>query len=281
MRVTGIDITSSPRPGKPIMSTSGILRGGHLRVDRLERLTSLESFAEHLRRRAREGPAVLGLDCPLSLPARFLDGLPELRGKSWREMMRELASRSSQDVEKLMEREKLLRGPTGRQLTRAADQLAGAASPLRVRNEPFTGKMFARIVPLLWRLVDEKRISVPLLAENPAAPVRVVEVYPGLVARSLLAPGARYKNSREPVIAENRAVMLKRLRGGFLRSQYGVRLEVPEQMAQAGIQDAAGDVLDALMATLQSAWFAKATPRIEGHEVRREGWIMDPLMGLS
>lgn len=140
------------------------------------------------------------------------------------------------------------------------------------------GKMFFQGAPRLLAA------GVSILPCHPTTDDRiVVEGYPALIVRKMIGKRG-YKsderNKQTPDKTTARHDIARGLRSPELSNQYGITaIQLPDMLAEACIQDATGDNLDALLCALQAAW--AYTQRHNGYGIPSrsqevEGWIVDP-----
>ncbi|MGC1955566.1 MAG: DUF429 domain-containing protein [Gammaproteobacteria bacterium] len=271
MRIFGVDFTSSPGSKKPITCVVSTLENQVLSVDCLAEVESFEVFENFLE---SSGPWIAGLDFPFGQPRRLIAALgwPE----SWEAYVRQLEALTMHDFEALLQHYRQDRSPRDRQHLRAVDARADARSPMMLYGVP-VGRMFLRGAPRL------ARSSASVLPCRPSPEDRVVvEAYPALVARRWIGRRS-YKSdtpSRQTQAREQaRRDILNALMSARLAGIYGFQVALCGAMAQALVEDGAGDQLDALMCAVQAAW--AYTQRGCGYGIpvwadALEGWIVDP-----
>ena len=271
MRIYGIDFSSTPGPRKPITLAACDLDGDRLVLADLRRLTTLDRFERAL---GEPGPWVAAMDFPFGLPKSVVQGLGWPAG--WSDYVEHAASLGKQGYEEALTRLRQAQ-PAGRKHPlRATDRLAGGLSPVMLHGVPLA-KMFFEGAPRLLR--------TPLSIQpcRPTADSRVVlEAYPGCAARKLLLQRRSYKGEGRRQTAaqrEGRAELLAALGGERVRQVYGVTVEINRFRGEQLLDDAGGDLLDALLAAVQAAWSARPRERNWGlpfHCDAAEGWIADP-----
>ena len=111
----------------------------------------------------------------------------------------------------------------------------------------------------------------------------VVEAYPALVAQAVVMRAA-YKatdaGEAETIARSLREQIVRGLTRGVIPRRYGVNIALAHDVAQACIDDGAGDSLDAVLAAVQAAW--SWGQRYDGYGVPEdcdlvEGSIVDPV----
>ena len=261
----GVDFTSAPCRRKPITVAAGRDDGKSIRLDALEVLPDWPAFEAFL---GRPGPWLGGFDFPFGLPR---EAVVDLRWPmTWTSLVEHCAALGRQSFREQLDAYRATR-PTGKRYAhRAADAPARSHSPLKLVNPP-VGLMFLEGVPRLLRA----GVSLPGLHD--ADPSRLaLEAYPGLLARTI---------TRAPYKTDERAKQTSARRGAretivaALESgahPLGLALSLESGQRAALIEDAAGDLLDAALALIQSAWSLRAGPPDFGlpREIDPlEGWI--------
>ena len=144
-------------------------------------------------------------------------------------------------------------------------------------------KFVDALVWAFWPVYMHQR-GVDLPGISRGDPSRVaLEAYPGLVMRAIAqARGEQrapsYKNDapgkQTPAQRDARAGLLRALVSGAHRLR--VRAALPRALAEAAVEDATGDTLDAIACAVQAAWGAARAA--QGYGIPRgvdpvEGWI--------
>ncbi len=272
MRVYGVDFTSSPTRAKPITAAECSFEGGRLRVSRLLRVCDLAAFERAL---ATPGPWVAGFDFPFGQPRRLGRALDW--PAAWEEYVAAVARRGRTDLEQVLALYKEARPAGDKEHRRATDRAARALSPMKLYGVPLAKMFFAGAPRLLAS-------GVSVVPCRPTADDRVaLEAYPALVARRLLGPRRRYKADarREQTDAKRKArrELVAALRSPRLAETYGLSLDLDRFRAHDLVDDARGDLLDAVLAAVQAAWAWERRERGWGVPAACdpwEGWIVDP-----
>lgn len=261
----GVDFTSAPRASKPITVAAGGLTENAVRLDALETLSDWPAFEAFLE---RPGPWLGGFDFPFGLPREaVIDlGWP----LSWPPLVEHCASLGRQAFRDQLDAYRTTR-PAGRRYAhRAADAPARSHSPLKLVNPP-VGLMFLEGMPRLLR----SGVSVPGL--HAADPSRIaVEAYPGLLARAITR--APYKTDERAKQTDARRAARELMVTALEHGEHplGIPLSLNARQRPALVEDASGDLLDAALALVQSAWCLRAGPPDfglpEGIDPL-EGWI--------
>lgn len=272
--VRGIDFTSTPTRTKPITCARCTFDGERLRVERVDRSTSLESFETLL---SEPGAWIAGIDFPFGQPRKLLETLCAQQGwpLSWPGYVDAISKLSRDGFGEILAKYKEHRKPGDREHLRAVDKLTRSQSPSKWFGVP-VGKMFFEGAQRLLR----SPVSV-LPMRQTDAPRLVVEAYPALVAR-ILVESEKYKPEAEAAQAAARSTrqkMVTGLAGGPLKKRYGFIVEMPAEVRSACIDDESGDYIDAVLAAVQAAW--ALTQKDDGYGIPQnadplEGWIVDP-----
>jgi hypothetical protein len=273
VQVLGVDFTSAPRRAKPIVVASGLLAGASLHVDSLERLESFAAFERFL---ARPGPWVGGFDFAFGLPRVLVVamGWP----LEWAPLLRHLRSLPRDEIAARLDAFRAARRPGDRYAHRRGDAVSGAHPSMKLVNPP-VGWMFLAGAP---RLLDAG-VHVPGLHPGDCSRV-ALEAYPGLLVRRLAQRAGRastpsYKNDarskQTPARREARAWLVELLHkdAGAL----GLAISLTDPIALEAIDEASGDVLDAIAAAAQAAWGALRADSNYGLPAGLdpiEGWIV-------
>lgn len=243
----GVDFTSAPRTRKPITVAAGRGNGKSVRLDALEVLADLPAFEAFL---ARPGPWLGGFDFPFGLPREAVVdlGWP----MTWSALVEHCASLGRQAFREQLDAYRATRPAGKRYAHRATDAPAGSHSPLKLVNPP-VGLMFLEGVPRLVRA----GVSAPGLHD--ADPSRIaLEAYPGLLARAITrAPYKTDERAKQTSARrEVRETIVAALESGA--HPLGLALSLDSSQRAALIEDASGDLLDATLALVQSAWCQRA-----------------------
>jgi hypothetical protein len=159
---------------------------------------------------------------------------------------------------------------------RVTDVRAGARSPMMLYRVP-VGKMFFEGAP---------RLLVANACVIPCRPVEadriVVEGYPALVARRFIGRQSYKSDERGNQTSDRektRREIVKGLRAGEIEKWYGLSVVLSDEMSEEMVEDPRGDVLDAVLCSIQGGW--AWLRRLNSYtfsdvRVRSEGWIADP-----
>lgn len=243
--VHGVDFSSAPRRAKPIMVASGLLRLSDARLDvqTLQALPELTGFESWL---ARTGAGVTGLDLPFGLPREFV--VAQDWPLQWTDCIRTFAGFSR---EQLRERFKSFcdSRPAGAKFAhRQTDRFAGSSPSMKWVNPPVAWMMHAGVPPVV-----AAGLTIPgMLAQDPGR--LALEAYPGLLARSVTR--ASYKSDSRAKQTDDRRAERQRIVCAVLqgKTRPGLNTRFATGMADALVDDASGDRLDAVLCLVQAAW---------------------------
>lgn len=251
MRIFGVDFTSRPSARKPIVVASARLRGQRLAVQAIELLADFASFESFLN---TPGPSVGAFDFPFGLPRRFVEAASPAR--DWASLVGWARGLGREGFCAVAHPAFAAASGRPRDKHRTVDALARSHSPLktmdplrRIAINPPVGLMFFEGAPRL----AAAGVHVPGLREN-GDPRVAVEAYPGLAAARLGI--RRYKNDTAESAATRRAarrLIMQRLEAG---EPLGIKVSLPPPLARRCVDDAGGDVLDAVLCAAQAAWCA-------------------------
>ncbi len=270
MKIYGLDFTSAPSRKKPITCAVCELHDKLLHVQDCLKLTSFEDFEAFLH---ADGPWLAALDFPFGQPRKLISNLdwPE----TWQGYMQVIASMGKKGFEETLQCYRDSRPVGDKQHLRATDVYAGARSPMMLHRVP-VGKMFFEGATRLLRS------EVSILPCRPTGDSRiVVESYPALVARRFVGKRS-YKSDERGKQTQDREMARREIVRGLRSSEivgwYGFGVELSEEMGERLVRDAMGDVLDAVLCSVQGGWAWLQRNRGYGiPEVceRVEGWIVD------
>jgi len=277
--LVGCDFSSSPSRKKPIVMALGRKLGRRVQLTGLERLESLDAFADGL----AQPRAWLGaFDLPFGLPRELVEtlGWP----LQWADCMQHYASLSRAEIRSQFVGFCAPRPPGGKFAHRATDRLAGSSPSMKWVNPPVAYMLHAGVPRLI-----SAGVFLPGLSQgDPAAPCAdglprrlALEAYPGLLARELLGQRS-YKSDARARQTPERLIARKDLVHGLEqgRSRLGLQLKVSHAQRDSLIDDASGDALDAVLCLMQAAWgqgqqeqgasLYGLRPELD----RLEGWIL-------
>lgn len=244
----GIDFSSAPTRRKPITAAFGRRQGQVLQLDRLEALPSLAEFEALL---ARPGPWLAGCDFPFGLPRELVETLDWPR-TDWASLIRHYASQDRATIRAQFAAFCAARPAGAKFAHRASDAPAGASPSMKWVNPPVAYMLHTGAPRLL-----EAGVTLPGLQAGDPARV-ALEAYPGLLARELLGRRS-YKSDELAKQDEARLIARKDLVDALEqgRSRLGLRLKLSHAQREALVDDARGDLLDAVLCLLQAGWAAE------------------------
>lgn len=271
MRVLGVDFTSSPSRKKPITVAVCKLDDTCLQVRRIESITTFVGF-EHLL--WKRGPWIAGLDFPFGLPRRFLEdnGWP----LEWAEYVTRTAQGGKEAFIDELTRYRKSHPEGQREHRRKTDERANSISPQKLFGVPLA-RMFYQGAP---RLLHANVHAPPIHSTDDTR--ITVEAYPGVLVRGQFGK-ISYKNDQKDkqTVVQRKARMqiVSELDRDWICLRYGVKVLTDDSVRQSMIDDAGGDILDAVLAAIQAAWAFTNRDRnygIPDWADASEGWIVDP-----
>ena len=273
MRVIGIDFTSAPSRSKHITQLVCEFNDGMLSTVVYERWQDFRHFEDFLR---KPGPWIAGLDFPFGQSRRFIENAPW--PLDWAAYTQHVAAMSKEEFYDELNGYKIGRAKGDKEHRRVTDRRASSISPQKLYGVP-TAKMFYQGV----RRIRSANVTIPHLKQGDPQRI-VVEAYPGVLARQLIGRRS-YKNDDESkqtrALETARRDIIDRLKHDAVAESHNLTLKVYESLVDEIIEDASGDLLDALLCAIQAAW--SWTLRDEGFGAPSdvdtlEGWIADPLV---
>ena len=240
----GVDFSSSPSHRKPIAMALGERVGTRVRLQSLQTFDTLDALGRWL---AAPGAWVGGFDLPFGLPRELVQqlGWP----LAWVDCMQHYRQLSRAQIRDAFAGFCAARPAGGKFAHRATDLPAGSSPSMKWVNPPVAYMLHAG-VPLLL----DAGVHLPGL--HAGDPARVaLEAYPGLLAREV--HGRRsYKSDDRALQTPERLIARKDLLTALElgTTRLGLQLQLREAQRQALVQDAKGDLLDAVLCLLQAAW---------------------------
>jgi hypothetical protein len=275
VEIYGFDFTSAPGHGKAITCAGCALQDGTLSVVDVDCFRSFEMFEAFI---AQPGPWVAGIDFPFGQPRKLVQDLNW--PLSWEGYVRELDATMKPETRKTDFAELLAGYRQGRprgdkQHLRRVDVLADSRSPMMMYGVP-VGRMF---IEGAYRLLQSGASIPPChVVDDPRI---ILEAYPALAARRWTG-GRPYKTDEKRKQTQQRKEAREAIVAGLRREAnryYGLEVEFSEAHAEAFVEDATADGLDALLCAVQAAWaYTKAEENygIPPDCDPLEGWIVDP-----
>jgi hypothetical protein len=265
-QILGVDFTSAPRPRKPITVAHGRLQGTRLALQRVDALFDFAAFEALLR---EPGPWVGAFDFPFGLPRELVDSLGW--PSQWQPLMRYYAAQERQQLSRLFATFRSGRPVGGKWAHRATDLPAGASPSMRDVNPPVAFMMHAGVP----RLIDAG-VHLPRLHDGDRQRV-ALEGYPGLLARELVQRRS-YKSDERSRQTPERLIARKDIVDALEQgrpARLGLRLALSHAQRDALVDDASGDLLDAVLCLMQAAWASRQPGwGLPKHVDPIEGWIV-------
>lgn len=263
----GCDFSSSPSRRKPIVMAAGTVSNGRVLLVGVERLDSLDSFDDWLR---RERSWLGAFDFPFGLPRELVEhlGWPQV----WPELIRHFAGLGRSEIRNIFAAFCAAR-PVGQKFARrATDGPSGSSPSMKWVNPPVAYMLHAGVPRLV-----AAGVTLPGLLDGDCGRI-ALEGYPGLLAREILGMRSyksddRVKQTPERLIA--RKDLITTLENG--QTRLGLRLKVSHAQRDALVDDPSGDSLDAVLCLLQAAWAARHGPPRYGLPLEMdtlEGWTL-------
>ena len=242
--LAGVDFTSAPRRGKPIVWAWGRWqRPGLLRLERFEENVSAAEFEQSLR---RAGPWLAAFDLPFGLPRELVTtlGWPT----DWAACMTHYAGLSRAQVVQTFAAFCDARPVGAKFAHRACDGPAGSSPSMKWVNPPVAFMLHAGVPALRAAGVDMPGLQA-------GDPARVaLEGYPGMVARSLIERRS-YKSDTKTQHTTERLIARKDLVDALEQGRWrGLRLKLTHAQRDELVADPQGDKLDAALCLLLAGW---------------------------
>ena len=271
MKIYGIDFTSAPSKSKPITCAEAWLEIDVLHIEKFYRFPDFPDFMEFLQR----SPVwIAGVDFPLGQPRKLIENLQW--GETWAEYVDRIGKMTKQEFVEVLNQYRQDREIGDREHLRQTDRLTGAISPMKVYGVP-VGKMFFEGAPRMLKA------GFSILPCHPTDDPRIViEVYPALVARTLIGKQSYKSDNKQKqtlVMQSLRQEMISLLRSQISKTKYSLDVAINNQLALDCTDDPSGDTLDAVLATIQSATaYRQSNHGIPDFGIpegcdRLEGWI--------
>jgi hypothetical protein len=267
--VIGVDFTSAPSLRKPLTVAVGrwqaTSRRPLYRLDEVRLLSSLDDFARFLR---EPGRWVGGFDLPFGQPR----GLIEHEGwpTAWPEFVRFYCDQPRASLRDVFRRWCAARPAGDKFAWRKTDRPAGSSPAMRWANPPVAWMMHAGISRML-----AAGLVFPAHRYNPRGSGKVaLEAYPGFTARMVCRQS--YKSDTAAKQTAGRRANRKTILGALVNGSAGldIALVISPPWRRRLVADGSGDLLDAVICSLQAA-HAAALPRygLPRHCDPLEGWI--------
>lgn len=252
------------------------MQNGRVQLSKLERLSSLDAFADWLR---QPGDWIGAFDFPFGLPRELVQHLNW--PLDWAGCIRHYASLSRDDIRARFAAFCAARPAGGKFAHRATDLPAGSSPSMKWVNPPVAYMLHAGVPRLLDAGVHLPGLHAgdPQDVNAAGQPRRVaLEGYPGLLAREVLGKRS-YKSDERARQTPERLIARKDLLTALEHGQtrLGLRLKLTHAQRDALVDDARGDTLDAVLCLMQAAWaWRQGAPRygLPTSLDPLEGWIV-------
>ncbi|MCK9684792.1 DUF429 domain-containing protein [Scleromatobacter humisilvae] len=242
--LAGVDFSSAPRRGKPIVWAWGRWqRPGLLKLERFEENASPAAFEASLR---QPGPWLAAFDLPFGLPRELVAtlGWPT----DWAGSMTHYAGLTRAAIVETFSAFCDARPVGGKFAHRACDGPAGSSPSMKWVNPPVAFMLHAGVPALRAAGVD-----IPGLQAGDATRV-ALEAYPGLVARALIGRRS-YKSDTRAQQTTERLIARKDLVDALEQGRWrGLRLKLTHAQRDELVADPQGDRLDAALCLLLAGW---------------------------
>jgi Protein of unknown function (DUF429) len=267
MMLVGCDFSSAPSRRKPIVLACGHVAGARVSLDRLERIDTLDGFADWLQ---RHPVWTGGFDFPFGLPRELVEALGW--PKNWLALMTHYGGLPRAEIRRVFAAFCDARPVGDKFAHRACDGPAGSSPSMKWVNPPVAYMLHAGVPRLV-----AAGVHLPGLHDGDANRV-ALEAYPGLLARESIGRRSykaddKARQTPERLIA--RKDVLTVLEHG--QTRLGLRLKTTHAQRDALTADASGDSLDAVLCLMQAAWGQlKGAPRygLPADIDPLEGWIV-------
>lgn len=246
----GCDFSSAPNAKKQIVLAVGSLTHGRVQLLKLERLTSLASFAIWL----QGNPSWLGaFDLPFGLPRELVQvlGWPE----DWPSCIAHFASLSRDQIRAEFSAFCNARPAGGKFAHRATDRVALSSPSMKWVNPPVAFMLHAGVPILLASGAYFPGLQSPPPEKGHHFARVALEAYPGMLARQILGTRS-YKADDRARQTPDRLIARKDLINALERgaTPLGFRLKLTHAQRDAVADDPSGDALDATLCLMQAAW---------------------------
>ncbi|MDZ7939162.1 MAG: DUF429 domain-containing protein [Rhodoferax sp.] len=272
----GCDFSSSPSRRKQIVLATGTLQGERVVLAGIERLASLDAFGDWLMNQ----PGWTGaFDLPFGLPRELAQSLGW--PMDWAACMDHYAGLSREQIRAQFAAFCDAR-PAGHKFAHRATDLPAQSSPSMKWVNPPVAFMLHAGIPRLRASGAYLPGLHPAPGHSDPLPSKVaLEAYPALLAREFVASRS-YKNDTVSKQTPERLIARMDIVHGLEigATRLGLRLKLSHAQRDALVQDASGDVLDAVLCLVQAAW---AQQRFGQGDLRYglpaevdplEGWIV-------
>ena len=272
--VIGVDFSSAPTRRKPITVAVGLMAGIRRPVYRLETIRELANLAAFETLLGEPGEWLGGFDLPFGQPRPLIEheGWPT----DWVPFVQFFCSQPRESLRDTFRRWCNARPVGSKFAWRKTDKPAGSSPAMRWTNPPVAWMMHAGIGRMLAAGLSFPAHRHPRRRGGRLA----LEAYPGLTARQIVR--GSYKSDtparQTPDRRDRRQQILEALITGT--AGLAVRLEVSPAWRRRLLADGRGDLLDAVICSLQ-AGHAALQPRfgLPRDLDPLEGWIATTPVG--
>ena len=263
--LAGVDFTSAPRRGKPVVWAWGRWnRPGLLRLERFEENVTPDEFSHALQ---RPGPWLAAFDLPFGLPRELVATLawPD----DWAACMTHYAGLTRAHIAETFAAFCDARPEGGKFAHRACDGPAGSSPSMKWVNPPVAFMLHAGVPAL-----RAAGVHLPGLADGDVSRV-ALEGYPGMVARALIGRRS-YKSDTKAQQTPDRFIARKDLVDALEQGRWrGLRLKLTHAQRDELVADPQGDKLDAALCLLLAGWAdTQAGYGMPNDVDALEGWIV-------
>jgi len=266
MKIYGIDFTSAPSKAKPIACAEAYLEVDILHIQKFYQFTNFSDFMEFLKR----SPVwIAGVDFPLGQPRKLIENLRW--GETWTEYVNLVGQMTKQEFVEALNQYRQDRASGDREHLRQTDKFAGAISPMKVYGVP-VGKMFFEGAPRMLAA------GFSILPCHPTDDPRIViEIYPALIARSIIGKQSYKSDTKQKQTLEMKLLrqeIINQVRSPIFQAKYGFIVKINNQLGLESVNDPSGDTIDCLLAAIQATYASQQSSYgIPATCDRLEGWI--------
>ena len=273
--VIGVDFSSAPTRRKPITVAVGELTAADgaaplYRLSEVRELESLPAFEAFL---LEPGGWLGGFDLPFGQPRALIEheGWPT----SWEAFVSFYCHCPKETLRDVFRSWCNARPPGSKFAWRKADKPAGSSPAMRWTNPPVAWMMHAGIGRMLAAGLAFPAHHHPSSRPPRAASTKIaLEAYPAFTARQICR--GSYKSDTPSAWTDERTANRRTILRGLCQDAagLGVTLEASRRWQQRLVADARGDLLDAVICSLQAA-HAASQPRygLPSDLDVLEGWI--------
>ncbi len=244
----GVDFSSAPSRRKPITVAVGLNPSAEDPVYRLETIREIETLEAFERMLAEPRQWLGGFDLPFGQPRTLIEheGWPT----QWDTFVEFFCRQSREHLRNTFRKWCDSRPPGNKFAWRNTDKLSGSSPAMRWTNPPVAWMMHAGIQRMLHaglafpaHRYPHKRTHIKRIA---------LEAYPGFTARKITR--SSYKSDSPAKQTRERQYQRELILDALSTGQAGlaIRFEADRQWRKRIIADARGDLLDAVLCSLQA-----------------------------